>query len=466
MSDFVHFVFSYLRNALVLAVPAALLCAAALFATSRIYKKKYHGERRFPWGRAVLILALVGYLVVVGYVTVLRSDHYGWHYANTHLFRAWREAWNNFSEKNWLNVFLNIAMFVPLGILLPLLHKWFRKWYIMLPTGFLTSLAIEAVQYFSYRGLFDVDDLFTNTLGAMTGFWLVMVVLSAREKQWKRSLRHGLALLAVAVSIGGIFGVYALQEYGNLPDAPAFRVDTRDTEWKLSCGLSGEEQTVTIYKTEPMTKEACEAFGRTFLQNLGVEQTDVWYYNEEVYMREAQGNRIMEVFYQDGHFEYRDLTDIQLNEISYAQADEALLRGELRKLGIDVPADAVYSYEDKWNTFTLERHVDGETMTDGALRCSYKDGFGIREIQNSLVSFRYYGEAEIISEQAAVEKLKAGYLTGGNWFEQKKPRQMEILSCTLSYQVDTKGFYQPVYLIEVTSGDTNYEMTEMIPALK
>ena len=468
MSDFLNFVFSYLERALILAVPAALLGAFVLLIAAKIYKKKYHGARKFPWGRAILILLLAGYLAVVLFVTVFRASHYGDHYGNYHLFRAWREAWNNFSEKNWLNVLLNITMFVPLGVLLPLLKKWFRKWYIMLPTGFLTSLAIEAIQYFSYRGLFDVDDLFCNTLGAMTGFWLVMVFLMIREKKWGRSVCHGLALAAVAASIGGIFISYNMQEYGNLTTSPSFRVNTKDVEWTVSCELSNAEQKVDIYRTHTSSKEECEAFGREFLRNLGVEDVYVTIYNEEVYLRENQGSRWIEVFYQDGHYSYTDMEDWDILNSVHSQTDEQTLRQLLTEHGIEVPEEAEFSYDadGEVHYFRVNRHVDGQTMTDGAIAVTYEEGYGIRDINNKMITFTYYGEAEIISEQEAARKLMDGWITSGEWLERKNAKQIEIVSCTLSYEVDTKGFYQPVYLIELTSSDTNYEITETVPAMK
>lgn len=468
LSDFAGFVVSYLMRALLLAVPAAVLCGLVLLGASKLYKKKYHGERKFPWGRAVLILLLAGYLLVVLFVTVLRASHYGDHYANIHLFRAWREAWNSFTEKEWLNVLLNIAMFVPLGVLLPLLVRKARKWYVMLPAGFLTSLAIEVIQYVSYRGLFDVDDLFTNTLGAMIGFWLVMVILTIREKKWKGCLCHGLALLAVAGAIGGIFLAYEVQAYGNLTTSPAFRVNTKDVEWTVSCDLDDAEQSVTVYRTQTSSKAECESFGREFLRNLGAEEVDVTIYNEEVYLRERQGSRWLSVFYQDGHYSYSDLEDWDIIDGVYSQVPEETLRAELEAYGIRIPEEAEFSYDEdaQVHYFRVSRHVDGTTMTDGAIAVQWEEGYGIREIYNDLTTFTYCGEGEIISQQAAVERLMDGWIASGEWLERKHTKQIEVLSCTLSYQVDTKGFYQPVYLVELRSEDTNFEVTETVPALK
>lgn len=467
MSDFVQYIFNYLSRAMVLLLPAAVLSVLGLVTASVVYKKKYGKERRFPWGKATLWLMLAGYLAVVLFVTTFRTGYSSWRHASFHLFRAWKEAWNSFSEKNWLNVLLNIGMFSPLGILLPLLNKKLRKWYRMLAAGFLTSLAIETFQYFAGRGLFDVDDLFCNTLGAMIGFWLAMAVISAMGKAPKKSLCHSAALLAVAASIGGIFIAYELQEYGNLPEAPVFRVDTSDVEWTLSCEPDETETVVTVYHMEPPSQAECEAFGREFLEKAGVEQTDVTLYNEEVYLREHQGNRILEVWYLDGTYDYLDWNDFDFMEPTFAEADEQPLREELLKFGISVPEAAELTREeDGYYCFTVGQAVTGETMTDGTLRCALEAGYGLREIENHLRTFTRYSEVTVISAQEAVEKVKEGWLLSGDWFERVKPEQIEILSCGLSYRVDTKGFYQPVYLIELASPDTNYAETVLIPAMK
>jgi glycopeptide antibiotics resistance protein len=73
-----------------------------------------------------------------------------------------------------LQLLLNIAFFIPLGFAL---YRWARwKAYAVIPAGFLISLFIETSQLTgmwhlypcAYRQ-FDVDDLVTNTLGAVIG---------------------------------------------------------------------------------------------------------------------------------------------------------------------------------------------------------------------------------------------------------------------------------------------------------
>ena len=461
MSDFLNFVLSYLGRAIIIAVFALIPGVCLLLAAAKGHRRRHGPDVPFPWARWILILLLTGYLAVVMFVTVRQGGFYNGR-CNFHLFRAWREAWNSFSQRQWLNVLLNIAMFVPLGILVPLIWPKFQKWYRMLPAGFGVSLLIELAQLLTGSGLFDVDDLFNNTLGAMMGFWPLMAVLSLPKRKWGICLRHTLALASAAAAICSIFVIYDRQEYGNLSSAPVFRVYTGDVQWTVSCPLSDEAHTVDIYKTKPWTRAECEAFGRKFLGNLGARQVDVTVYNDEVYLREFQGARILEVFYQDGHYSYADLDMSR----EFVQVEEEILREALLEFGIQIPEEARFSCPDgQTHYFRVDRYPEGESLLDGTVAVQYEEGQGIRTIENSLVTVTYHAKEPIISPEDAVRQLKEGHLANGDWFERSKPKKIEIRSCALSYQVDTKGFYQPVYLVELLDPATGNVLLEAVPAL-
>lgn len=71
---------------------------------------------------------------------------------------------------------LNVLLFMPLGLALPLLWKPYGQWWRTVLFGFLGSVFIETLQMFTYRAT-DVNDLMTNTLGAIIGFLIGKVVL-------------------------------------------------------------------------------------------------------------------------------------------------------------------------------------------------------------------------------------------------------------------------------------------------
>lgn len=67
------------------------------------------------------------------------------------------------------DIVANSIMLLPLGILLPL---WIKKANSPKKTaiaGLILSMVIELIQLITTRGLFEIDDLFHNTLGAFIG---------------------------------------------------------------------------------------------------------------------------------------------------------------------------------------------------------------------------------------------------------------------------------------------------------
>ncbi len=73
-------------------------------------------------------------------------------------------------ESFLVNILGNIFAFAPFGFFLPLLNSRYRKLYIITFFSLLFSLAVEAIQLWFRVGIFDVDDLFLNTIGGILGY--------------------------------------------------------------------------------------------------------------------------------------------------------------------------------------------------------------------------------------------------------------------------------------------------------
>jgi glycopeptide antibiotics resistance protein len=82
---------------------------------------------------------------------------------------------------DWKNSILNVVLFIPRGIMLPILWNEFRKQKNTLICGFCASLAIELMQILTFRAT-DVNDLITNTLGGLIGWFLGNAVLKRFPK--------------------------------------------------------------------------------------------------------------------------------------------------------------------------------------------------------------------------------------------------------------------------------------------
>ena len=116
-----------------------------------------------------LVSAFVIYILIVLYITIFNRMPEEKR-VDMELFRSYRLLIN---DKNYFYLYqisCNILMTIPFGILLPAFSKKFRKFRSLLLAGFLFSFLIECAQYFTGRGLFEMDDLFNNTVGAIFGF--------------------------------------------------------------------------------------------------------------------------------------------------------------------------------------------------------------------------------------------------------------------------------------------------------
>ena len=461
MSEFLEYVLWQLQNSLVLVLLAGIVALAVIAVTYFFYKKK---GKRFPWRKAALWLVFLGYLVIVLYATILRNAG-GYREWNLHLFRAWREAWNNFSTKNWANVLLNIAMFVPLGFLLPLMGKQFRKWYVAIPAGFGTSFAIELAQLALKRGICDVDDLFCNGLGAAIGFFAIMAILAIwgeKGRRLKPTLSYvGLMLLPV-IAIGSIFAVYHFQEYGNLPDAASYRVNLDHLEWRVECALSESSESVPVYRTQTMSKADCAAFANEMAVLTGQEVDMVSYYQEMAYFNLTKGN--MMVYYHDGSYEFGAY---DYSTTAWEEVDRKTIEHALKLYPIVIPETAHFESEGEgWYSFTCDRHIDGAVMLDGTLRVRYGVDNSIRRIENHLVWYNHHDDVTVISQKEAYELLRSGAFRYAESLKNRSTDTVSVISCKLDYEIDTKGFYQPVYIFEILIPETGNTCVAMIPAMK
>lgn len=469
MNEFIKLVLGELRQGIMQGIFVAIIAGVVIAWSYVRHKRKYNTDKPFPWRKAILFFLLVSYLAVLSYATLSRLGGLGASGFSFHPFRAWREAWNNFSVTSWANVLLNIAMLIPFGVLIPLLFRKCKKWSCMLLVSFGLVLYIETTQYFTGRGIFDIDDIFGNTLGSMIGYFLLMFVqsfFSEKEKRIKKILGYGLLVMLPVVAISGIFIAYQQQEYGNLPDAYTYRIDTSNIEWTLTCDLSGEKQVVDIYRINVSSQEDCDALRDRFEQVLCEEFERTDYYDESIiYMNQWSDGpcaHFLRVQRNDGSYELSFVYD---EEPTPAETSKETLEQILAGYGIDIPESAEFSYlHSGIHVFTIDDVADDGVFLRGKISCVYNEDGSLSEITNNLVNYSLYGQEIIISENEAFEKLcrgefndKTGYL--------RNATEVTVTSCTLEYQVDTKGYYQPVFMFEVTTDVNNESVTVMIPVL-
>lgn len=81
------------------------------------------------------------------------------------------EYFSYFKFWDWVtNIFGNVIVFIPLGILIPLVNKSKKSFIFCLGIGLLYIINIEVLQHFFGLGVFDVDDIILNSFGVSIGF--------------------------------------------------------------------------------------------------------------------------------------------------------------------------------------------------------------------------------------------------------------------------------------------------------
>lgn len=141
------------------------------------------GIIRARWRRfGFLCLALYG-LVLLD-VTLFTYNYYVYgRSVNLSLFDSIELMFN--SGDPWLilkNILGNVLLFLPFGVLLPLLLRRFRNGFVLFAAASVASLGIESAQYGFAKRIFDIDDVFLNVIGAMCGWLVAMLVFKIIKK--------------------------------------------------------------------------------------------------------------------------------------------------------------------------------------------------------------------------------------------------------------------------------------------
>lgn len=122
---------------------------------------------------------------------------------------------------NWTAWALNVVLFVPLGLLLPCCWEGFDRIGHAALFGFLFSLAIELSQLLNFR-VTDIDDLIANTLGAVIGCLIFLVLRAVFPRWWERHLGpqalepRGNAAKDAAALFLGVFFLYASRRHAEM----------------------------------------------------------------------------------------------------------------------------------------------------------------------------------------------------------------------------------------------------------
>ena len=142
-------------------IPAIILSGCIVFAVSWLCGKKGTIKRRIPFA------FFLAYILVIFRVVFLCRESGSRKAISLVLLETWGHTFHMHA------MFVeNIIMFIPFGVLLPILFRKFRNGWLCVLVGFICSCSIEIVQHITQTGYLQLDDVVTNTTGMLLG-WLI-----------------------------------------------------------------------------------------------------------------------------------------------------------------------------------------------------------------------------------------------------------------------------------------------------
>ena len=152
---------------------------------------KIKKSSRWKWIIFLYVLIIIRLIIFKYPYSVLRDIMAHWQKdviwegldtANFTLFKTIRMYIKYYDRLNsFENLFGNILIFIPYGILYPLAFPKKQSYLLFFPATFLFVLGIELFQLLSAFGQFDVDDILLNCLGAVIG---IMIIIAFRRGSW------------------------------------------------------------------------------------------------------------------------------------------------------------------------------------------------------------------------------------------------------------------------------------------
>ena len=132
--------------------------------------------------RIVSMIFFVMYLFILAFLTLFGRYHGGIYIhrsINIIPFGTILEYLTSSTNRNIVmtNIWGNIEAFMPMGFLLPVNFKKFRKFKKALFAVMLVTFSIEVLQYIAGIGASDVDDVMLNVLGGGLGYLIYKVLM-------------------------------------------------------------------------------------------------------------------------------------------------------------------------------------------------------------------------------------------------------------------------------------------------
>ncbi|MDR6550213.1 glycopeptide antibiotics resistance protein [Paenibacillus qinlingensis] len=462
------------------AVPALWFVAACivvfLVSYTLIYQKLLHGVKKISWIKFSLAVLLLGYLFMVFSLTILNRGTSADKEINLNLTSSYLDVWNTWSNTSFLLLVYNIAMLFPLGILLPLVSPKFQSLKAILCISLSFTLGIETFQWITHRGIFELDDLVHNTLGALAGYLIMNAILDityAKQINKRSLLSAAIIPLFFVCLFGGARVVYHAQEFGNMGIRPAIGTNMSNVTVSSQITLSPNSSMLPIYYDEnanqpelalKIISKLQHSIPLPLVQSSGRDGDNLQY----SFGKTKDSAYYLNYFLRTGTWTmYDDIADH-----NQKRTDETTGHNveQILKDNAFIPSDADLKLDPngtfRWDAPSVEPSTLSKDFSHGVVMVDVESSGQISSLMYGVFKNKYIRQVQVIAPAAALEKIKKGEFDSYNTRTPFTPgTQIKITEMNIIYLYDSKGYYQPVYQFEGSVNDEVGKFSVSIPAL-
>ena len=415
-----------------------------------VYRKLMKGTKKLKASKVGLWSIFLIYMIVVLGATI--GDRVsGYESINLHLFSSYKDVYNNFSLGEWRNIILNILMFVPIGFMIPLIFKKCERCYITYLVGFGITLFIEILQLVSKRGIFELDDIINNSLGCAIGYGIVMLFISLfKRKKVNQKYKalittsYQIPLIVSIIFISMTFIKYDKQELGNLPITNSYNINMSKIDISTKLNLDNESKKAYVYETYVGDKEDAINLANKIFSNFdtNIDESQNDEYDDTIVFKSEKGDYSLWVNYKGLTTWFTDFSQLEVKgaeNLSYTE-----IQALLSKFDIELPIDADFKDNGDGNySISLNMVKSKDMYLNGELICTISKNGIVSNFTNNIISYKSYKEYDILSLKEAYDEILKGNFRLIGMVD--KISNINITDASLIYQLDSKGFYQPVY---------------------
>lgn len=362
-----------------------------------IYKKLLNGKKQTNNRRIFMLFMFIGYIIVVLGITLLDrgATHQG--AVNLAMLSSYREAWYNVSVRSWQNIYLNILMFVPFGLLLPYILKGAKNYIVMFCSALLFTLLIETLQFITNLGVFDLNDMLNNVIGALIGYGIIQAIIKPKVRT---KIMYLMPLIIVILVSSLMFTYYQLQTYGNMSIVFIKKIDMDNATITSDIHLNENSTYAAVYKAPSLTKDKADLFAKNFFKQLNLNFQEVEktvYQNAINYRYNAENSYHLAFNLLEGTYRFTDFSKFD-EHVSIVDVEEVTLKEQLERFDILIPEEATFSNQSpelyNWEVSNVKLN---DKLINGTLSVeSYSDNT-IKYIRQSIVEYAYVTDEQLIS---------------------------------------------------------------------